>query len=384
MDLYEMLVRENALTEHIVLDISDIIDDIRPRQNPLLTMTMKASREKGQEFTSYWMEEGSIPTEVKYTGADEASAAATGVFADYKRLRKNDVLRRRESPFEYVVVTATPSSSTVALSRDWASYTGGSGLLKNGEVLDISGSLHEDSVADVTPRMTKPVLKYNFQQKGIDWVKIDKDYQEVKHRGGSIIERRINSAMNHHLMKLEKRMVLGVRASATWPSSTYTARTAGGLTYFLNTNQWAVGGLTNFTPVTFGSWVERVASRDPEQSQLTYYCSRTARRIISRWQMGKLAVEPAQSKRYGVTVEAFDAGAGVVVNLVTIPWFTGELSGYGFLVDVNRVDWKDLWKTKIEMNVGAKQEEYDLHKIKTTATILVHNQETMGWHYGAI
>ena len=382
MDLYELLVREDALTEHIVLDISDIIDDIRPRQNPLLTMSMKISKEKGQEFTSYWMEEGSIPTEVKYTGADEASAGATIVVSDWKRLRKNDLLRRRTTPFEYIRVTAAPSISIVAVSRDWATATGGTGLLKNGEILDILPGVHEDAIADVTPRATKPVVKYNLQQKGIDWVKVDKDYAEVKHRGGNIIERRVNSVMNHHLMKLEKKVVLGVRGSAT--ISSYVGRSSGGLTYFFNTNQWAVGGLSNYTPVTLGAYFERVASRDPEQSQLTYYCSRTLRRIISRWQMGKLQVNPDQSKRYGVTVEEFDGGAGVVVQLVVMPWFTGQLSGYGFVVDLNKIDHKDLWKTQIEMNVGAKQEEYHLHKIKTTSTILVHNEETMGWHYGAI
>lgn len=388
MDLYTLLVRENALTEHIVLDIADIIDDIRPKQNPLLTMSMKASKQKGTEFTSYWMEEGSIPTEVRYTGATESSASATPTFADWNRLRIGDVLKRRKPPFEPMLVTATPTTSTVAMERDLHTAVGGTGLLENGEILDIIGTSLEDSTGgasgDWNARMTKPVVKYNLQQKCLDYVNIEKDYAKVTHRGGNIVERRVNSSMNHHLMKLEKRMVFGYRGSTTLGGETYVRRSMGGMTYYLTKNTWSVGGSQNFTPATFSAWIEAVAVNDPEMSTITYFGSRSSRRRISRWQMGKLTVDPDQSERYGVLVESFETGAGMVAQLVTMPWFTGELSGFGFAVNLDDVEWKDLWATEIEMNVQNPADEFHLHKIKTTATILVHNQERMGWHYGAV
>ena len=380
----QFIGRENYLAKQFVLDISNKLWEFEPSANPFIVMATKMGTQTAHNTKVEWIEENPIPERVTYTGATESSAGTSLTFTNYSYLRIGDELFNPRT-HERILVTATPSSATVSVARDLGSETGGAGLLNQGDVLEITGSVREEgnSFASTDPRMNIPTEQYNYVQLFMDWAQVTRTAANCQQAaGGSLFQHQVQKALRNHRKKIEKTIFWGARANTLGAGGHYK-RSLGGIHSKIDTHTWNVNG--ELTPAGFDWFLEQILDDTPDNMKKTLFCPNFVAGRISNWGRNYVRYNPGRSKKYGFQVDEYIGGSGGGVDIVRCPIFRGSnwMKGIGFLIEMDKVFFKYLkgGKTTMTTKCETAKDDYHLAKIRSEFSIIFANEARHGFLY---
>jgi len=379
----QLLARSNALDKQITLDVESILWEREPSANPLLSISSKLAKGKKALNTKVeWLSKNPLPVEVVYTGADETTAATTGiVIANWSYLREGMQLFNSRTG-ETLRVTTTPATATptVSATRDWGSSTAGAGLLKTGDILKIKGmSGNETDDLSDHPMAILPTEDYNYTEFSEHYCQTSKIAEAVQTiTGEDLREQSVHDMENYHKKIWELALWFGERAQ-TLVGATYYCRTMRGIYNAISTNVWLLNDISDFVSLEFDGFLQQINRYSPDRKDKIAFLSPALHGRVSNWGMNKLVLNNQASKEFGMEITTYRGLTGGKIDFVEVPFFDDEfLSHLGFVLEWDKLQFRPLMPTKLELNVGEKYKNTWLDKISTCATMRLADECRMG------
>jgi hypothetical protein len=308
---------------------------------PFITLFTKMAANSAKDTTKRWFNDEAHPLKVVHTGAKESTAPAAGAgtltIAAYTYLRKDDMLSTADPlSMENILVTATPTSSTVSVYR--GKGTGTVALDSNQTLIKIAPSKVEaanytNSIAVVNTE------DYNYVQEFDATCEISTLANAVStHAGGpgSTFSKEFQKMMTRIKKEMELNVILSERSKVMLSGESYYRTNMGGVLEYLKdgTNYWEVpSGL--FSEAGFDAYLEEFMNNNPDVSSITGFFAPKLISAINQWGKGRLVTSPMATK-YGMGIDLYKNGA-IELNLLKCPlWATMPgLSGMGALLDTS-------------------------------------------------
>lgn len=288
-----------------VRDVKEEINQLEPDQYPLVAILNKAkNRLKVTGNKKYeWFEDTLLPR-FDVLGATALTAgAATMVVTNFAYFRKGDLVRVNKG--ELVFVTATPTTTTVAIRRAYGTTAATSAAA--GSQLHILANLADegDTVGDVLT--TQKVPQYNYCALHKTPFKVSGTAQASDVYGKGDLEYEIAKAIIEHAKSVELLNILGeLKLDTTNETSLGVSR---GILAFVTTNIKDIAALTEDE---FEEWLRRLF-RYGNKSKVLFASSKLCT-VINGFSRDRLQTKSDQST-YGVTLTEYkNTGRKLMIN----------------------------------------------------------------------
>ena len=314
-----------------VRDVEDMLQQLEPNDGPLTTLLSRLQAETATDPKVEWFEDQLLP-DFDVLASALTAAATSMVVTNYKYFRAGDVVKINDN--EVVRVSATPSTTTVSITRAWGSI--GAAAADSGSRLFILSDAGAEFDSYRDSLTTQKVPKYNYVQDLATPMAFTNTDLATDTFAGKDLPTEHAKGLIEHKKKMEKALILGQPYEDT--SGTYPIRSSAGVEYFISTNVKDVSG--GFTEPEFEDWL-RVCFRygSPEKMIL---CSPKAIQSINGFARSKLHTFTDDST-YGVTMTEYK-NAGRRVMLVEEKLLTNQnlndltgIAGHAILLDPNNL-----------------------------------------------
>lgn len=363
----------------VVADVSDDIVKIFPSAAPLLVLQNKAGRQRTATYYKYeWLEEDIEPRKVTLA-ADAAAGATTLVVesGDEDKLAKNYVLMNVRTR-EHVSVDATPSTTSVTVTPG---IGGGSAAMNAGDVLEVQAPIHPEGDTIGDQKTIKEARIYNFSEivrTPLGWTR---RAANTLYYGGDQAANIRRRKLLEHRRSLELRGFFGKRHSITISGNKKRTFT-GGLEFFIKSHVWDLN-YQSLNERSLVEWLEGVMELGDSgtingQGVKTLFCGNALITEIEMFAKDRIRYEPLSSK-IGFRAGQFTSAHGTV-NIIKHPLFTGDHSGWGFLVDMRHVRPAVFRGGGTKLLANRQQPSYDgeQHEYLTDMGWIVENQAAHG------
>lgn len=324
-------------TEHLntetrrVRDVEDMLQQLEPDAGPLTTILSRLSADTATDVKVEWFEDQLLP-DFDVLAAALTSSASTMTVTNYKYFRSGDLVCVANA--EIVRVSATPSSTTVSITRAFGSTSAASAAINSALHILSDAGAEFDTYRDQLS--TQKVPKYNYVQDLATPMSFTAAELACDTFAGKDLPQEHAKGLIEHKKKMEKALLLGEPYNSTGGS--YPIRAAGGVVYFISTNIKDCAG--GFSEAEFEDFL-RICFRYGSREKLIL-CSPKLIQSINGFSRSKLQTTSDEST-YGVTLTEFkNAGRRVMLAeemLLTnssLNDLTG-IAGYGILVDPNNL-----------------------------------------------
>jgi hypothetical protein len=319
-----------------VRDVENVLAQLEPDEGPLTTLLSRLQQEEASDVKLEWFEDQLLP-DFDVLAADLTAGASTMTVTNYKYFRKGDLVRINDA--EIVRVSATPSTTAVAITRGFGAVAGTAAL--SGSRLFILSDAGQEFDTYRDGLSTIKVNKYNYTQDlatPMQWTDLEMATETF---AGKDVPQEHAKGLIEHKKKLEKALLFGQPYEDT--SSQYRISSTGGAIYYVSTNVKDFSG--GFTEAEFEDWL-RICFRYGAREKVVM-CSPKAIQSINAFSRGKLRTMSGQST-YGVTMTQYE-NSGRKVMLVEQKLFTNAslndltgVAGYMLLLDMRNVKLKYL------------------------------------------
>lgn len=340
-------------------DVEDALQQLEPNEGPLTTVLSMLGAEASHNSKIEWFEDQLLPDFDVLTVA-LAVGDVTMTVTNYAYFRQNDLVRIND--YEVVRVTATPTTTVVAIKRAYSDIPAtaapsGSRLWITSDAAAEMDSYRDQLTTQKVPKynltqMLKTPISFTGSELGTDtYAGVDLDQERAK-------------AMIEHKKKMEKALIIGRPYNDL--TGAEPVRAQGGLDYYIQTNVKDVSG--GFTELEFEDFV-RINRRygSPEK---TIIGSPKFIQSINGFQRSKLQTR-SEEETYGVTMTEYK-NAGLRLMLVEEKLLTNRdlndltgIAGYAYLVDFQYLKLKhlkgratELWENVQNPGVDGEIDEY--------------------------
>lgn len=312
-------------TNEKLVDALPVMVEVEAPVTPLITIMTKMAIDSAHDTTKRWFNDEQHPTKVFFNGVTESSAPAEGagtlLINNYTYLRKDDVLSTGDPlAQESILVTATPTTSTVAVYRGFASgstvaLTAGDPLIKIAPS-KVEAANYKNSIAVVNTE------DFNLIQEFDATYEISTLANAVStHFGGagSVGNAEFDKMMKRLKKQMEWQITLGVRGSDQLSGESYLRRSFRGTVEWLKdgTNYFEVPqGL--FTESYFDQKVEEFANNNPDVSSIMMFAAPRVRNLMNQWGKDRMQTNNPLTGKYGVNITTYEVGS-LELNLVKCP-----------------------------------------------------------------
>ena len=308
-----------------VIDMSDTINLLEPQASPLVVLTNRLSKKSCFSPKYEWLEDEANPESVTTT-----TTASSGnlTIAGYAVLREDDLIHNPATG-EVMLVTATPSGTTVAVTRGWGATTGTA--IASGQTLWVIGSAREegDDSRDLLSRLAD--AESNYTQIFRDPYEVTNTANASKMYGGNDLAYQRKKFGIEHLRQIERAFLFGTKAETA--GATHKQRSTAGCVELITTNVTNVGG-GGLTETKFEEWLRTVFRYGSDTRWLM--ASPRLISVINLWAQGKLQMVPSD-KTFGISVKKYLSGHGTL-NIVNHKQLQGATYGYyGIALDMEMV-----------------------------------------------
>lgn len=339
---------------------------------PLTVITSRIGSRTAKNTRIDWTEGEEVPHTV-VVGID---ASTTLTIANWAYLRIYDTLFVPRTK-EVVRVTATPSTTSVTVVRGIGD-TSEASILPT-DIVQIMSPSKEEAADSSESRQVTDTNQYNYTQVINHFIKTSKStLKEETFFGPKRVENQAKMWREYRI-KVEKQLYFGYKSSAS--GTTYNYRVMGGLVEKLatGTNVYTVPGL--LTETGFDNWLDKVYSNMADATSLTLFASPRLISVINRFAKEKIQTSP-KTKEYGMNLRRY-FGA-VDVDLVRCPLLSGDttLQGWGFLLDMDRVNLAYLRNPMLLKNTYTERAEYVEDKIESELSFILSNEIAHGFIEG--
>ena len=328
---YPLLSKETRL----VRDVEDMLQQLEPSEGPLTQILSRLETETATDGKIEWFEDQLLP-DFDILASAMAAGDTSMTVTNYAYFRQGDLVQANDN--EVVLVTATPSSSSVSITRAAGSVSAvaaPSGCRLH--ILSDAGYEFDTYRAQLT---TQKVAKYNYIQdlaSPASWTDLDVASETF---AGKEMPNEHRKAIIEHKKKMEKACFLGQPYYTTGSGfsgssgGTVSLCASGGLEYFIQTNVVDFSG--GFTEAELENFL-RVCFRYGSDQKLIF-CSPKAIQSINGFARAKLQTF-CDDNTYGVTITEY-RNAGRQVGLVEEKLLTNAslndltgIAGHMILVD---------------------------------------------------
>jgi len=311
----------------LMRDVENELQELEPSAGPLTTILMKLQVVNATQVLTEWEEDQLLP-DFDSAGAAVLVGDTTLTVANFAYYRKGDLVKVND--YETVLVTATPTTATVAVTRGYGSIP--AAAAPNGCRLYIVSDAGAEFDSYRDQLTTQKVPKYNYIQDIASPCSFTRQAMAAATFAGKERPQEQRKAMIEQKKKIEKMLIHGQPYSDT--TGAEPRRTAAGLEYFIQTNVRDFSG--GFTEPGFEDWI-RTVSRYGSSEKLLIASPKFCQ-SINAFARGKLQTTNGK-QNYGVTVTKYENSGNVIgiikENLLTnnnLSDLTGQ-AGMGFLVD---------------------------------------------------
>lgn len=296
----------DMLSNRIPIDMSP---EITRKVGDNAPFTILMNQLEGEECDTYkkeWMERDDWANSATVSAAANADAG-TLTFGnnEYKKLRISDILYNPLTE-ERFRVTATPTTSSVTVTCNWPTGSGGSAVA-NGQEFYIAGNA-QDEWSDVRALIsTKPAAKYNYIQHLRDPFGVSGRLQATKLIGPSEMDYLDEDVFRNHMRQLEIAHLFGERGKSG------DITTMGGLKFYMDAagsdcEQRDMTGI----PLTLSELLDFCNSAFLYGSNdKLALCGQNVSQIIDGFAYEKLKVD-MEVKNFGVNIQTFTSPRGVL------------------------------------------------------------------------
>jgi hypothetical protein len=319
-----------ASEQRVIRDVSPVIAQLQPDAAPLTTLLMRLKSKVATAPKFEWYEDDLLPrfdTLASGLGANDTSMSVT----NYQYFRKGDIVRINKN--EIVLVTATPTTSSVSIKRGL--NNNGTGIAApSGAQLHIIGNANEEGSVTRDILTTQKVLKYNYCQIFRHPFGVTNTADASNLYGGSDMKVERTKHLIEHKKDIELSFLLGYPSEDL--SGTQPRRTTGGINYFITTNVYNAEG--QLTEMEFNDFLRTIMQYG--SSTRIGFISPLVASVINAFATSKLQTR-SDEKTYGITLTRYQNAAGIVelhqhkllVN-DSLSDYSG-IAGWGIFVDID-------------------------------------------------
>jgi hypothetical protein len=224
-----------VLSNRLVIDMSELVkkvdEDIAPFTKIVSTLDFKPAHAEKFEF----MEADDFDASVTISVA--SAAAATSIYVvtgDYVKLTKNMILRCARTG-EQFIVTATPSTTTVAVKPNWPTCSSGAALVSGDSLLVLGTAMeYSSTIPDYTS--VEPATAYNYVQMMRRSWKVSGRVSASQLYGPDALSFASDMNIREFMKQRERTLCLGKRGrvSATTSGMPETTTSTGGVKYYMD------------------------------------------------------------------------------------------------------------------------------------------------------
>ena len=321
----------------VVAAVQDKIVHIYPSATPLLKLKSGVKSKRSVENYKFEHLEKDIYPRRITLAADCAAGAATATVAtnDYLKMAKNFTYLNTRTR-EQFVLTATPTSDSI--SGIHRALGGLSTNMDAGDTCELQAPIHQEADTLGVIRSIKETRLWNY----LEIIRTPMGWcgrtAKMKYYGGKDPAGVRASTAIEHKISIERRGFFGRRDSRTTSDNKQQTFTGGG-EYWIESHVWDLDENT-LSERGLVEWMEDVM----ETGQGGYVNGRGVKWLfagnsllteIEFFARDKLRYEPLTAK-IGMRAASFHSTHGVL-NIIRHPQFTGDHSGWGFVVDMNHV-----------------------------------------------
>ncbi len=372
---------QTLLTEtRRVRDVEDMLQQLEPNDGPLTTILSRLQTDTATDPKVEWFEDQLLP-DFDVLAADITAVATTMTVTNYQYFRKGDLVKINDS--EVVRVSATPSTTSVSITRGYGSISGVAALSGQRLFILSDAGAEFDSYRDNLS--TQKIPKYNYVQDLATPMQFtDADIWTDTFAGKDLPQEHAKGLIEHK-KKMEKALILGQPYNDT--SGTYPIRSTGGIEYFIQTNVKDVAG--GFTEPEWEDFL-RICFRYGSPEKLVL-CSPKAIQSINGFSRAKLHTTSDEST-YGVTMTEYK-NAGRRVMLVEEKLLTNQnlndltgIAGHAILVDPNKLKlaYAQGQGTKLHENLQNPGVKGRVDEYRTSFGFKMFNEQTHGLLTGVV
>ena len=359
-----------------VRDVFPSLLRLEPEATPLTVLMGKMRKREAVDPTIEWFERERLPKQDLINAA--ATAAATTItVTNFRYFRAGDIILFIETG-EQARVSATPSTTTVAIVRAWGETS--AAAVTNGTKIRIVGNANEE---DALGRDVISVQKDNrFNYLGIlrEPFSISNTAKVTKVFAGVDFEDDAVDALIKHKCDLEDMFLQGQRYLDT--TGTEPMRATRGVSVWITTTVVAVGG--GLTEPVFDSFLRRFFRYGSKAKVLLN--APIVTQAISGFAKDKLRPSDVMMKKYGMALTEYLSPFGTVVlanhNLMTNDSLTDfdGLAGTSLGIDMGNVEMRHMKGRVTVRNQNIQENDRDGRRDEylTEAGVQVGLEKTLG------
>lgn len=350
---------------------------LEPEAAPLTVLMGKARKRSATDPKVEWFELEPIPKQDLLGGAIASAGATTITVTNYKYFRSGDIILIMETG-EQMLVTATPSTTTVSVTRAWGEVSAATAA--NGGKIRIMGNANEEDALGRDVVSVQRAPKFNYLGILREPFSISNTAKVTATFAGMDFEESAVEALLKHRKDLEDMFLQGQRYEDT--SGTEPRRATRGIHRWISTNVVNVGG--DLTEAVLDAFLRRVFRYGSKGRVLL--AAPILTQALSGFAKDKLRISDVMQKKFGMALEEYISPFGKVVianhNLMTnddLQDFDG-LAGTGLAVDISNVEMRHMEGrvTKRNENIQANDRDGRRDEYLTEAGLQVGLEKTHG------
>lgn len=334
-------------------DVSPAMAQLEPDAGPLITLLSKIKKRATADPKIEWFEDELLPR-FDVLGAALTAAASTMTVTNYKYFRIGDLVMVNRA--EIVYVSATPSSTTVSITRAFGETS--AAAASNGDQLMILSNTNEEGATRRALLSTQRVPVFNYCQIMRHPFGYTETARVTDTFAGNDEESEQSKQLIEHKKDAEYAFLLGERIENT--AGTHPKRATRGCSNFITTNVTDAGG--TLTETTFENFV-RVCNRYGSNSKVLL-CSPKLISVINGFGRDKLRTTDA-TKTYGISLSEYqNAGRKLYLHehkLLTNSSLTdfNGIAGWGILLDISDLELRYMKGRITRLKTGIQANDAD-------------------------
>lgn len=366
-----------------VIDMDTKIAELEPSASPLVVLLKKLRRVQALSPKVEWLEQVLMPR-YDVTGATALVGAVTIQVTNGSYFRVGDVIRNTTTgeAMEVISVTGNILGVTRAIGSQIAVAVG------LGDEIFIVANVNAEGASLRTIKTTKLTNLNNFCEIVRTPTGITGTEAASKLYGGPDRSRLQAAAGIEHMRDWEHIAFFGAKKEDVTTAGA-PKRFAGGAVEYITGRTNAGGALTETTWQTFLRDGFRFGS-----DRKVFFASPLVLASIEGFARGTLAsnstgggyanIDPDHGKTFGVAMRTYVSGQGTVDIVLERAWNDSAVyKGYGFLLDLDSVEWHYLRDTKLLENRQANDADKIEDEYLTEACTVFKNEQKHRILYGA-
>ena len=354
-------------------DLDRNIELIKGDDAPYLTLLRKLRKKPANDPKVEWMEDEFVPpTDAINNGGAAYDSSTTDIVVDNSEyFTIGDVIQFTVSGECARITAINNGTDTLTISRSWGgTAAAASGVADNAEILNLGPAIAEGASASAV-KSTVEVTKFNYVQDfRTPYGLTDELADETTLRNEPDWEYQRRKAMKHHLRQIERSLWFGEKNEDTGTASA-PIRSLGGMKEFITSNVKDASGTLDESE--FNDFLEQAyrTTQGDGGGAKWLFLSPIFMKVLNQFAGDKIQTVSGAS-RYGVGIMEYLTPWGPI-KLVLCRMFSEstEYTEWGFVVDMDKVWYREMKSTYVRPNIQANDETLRKEEVRTLCSMEV-------------